>query len=195
MVCHWGMSDKLGMVQYGDDDEYFLGREMMRRKDYSEHTAQEIDAEVKRIIDERYKVAKEIIETHRDKLEMIAQCLLEYETLEGSQVEEIVRTGKFTPPPAPPQVEPPHRCAGGYATAGNTKPSPPTAAWPGFACASRRLIRISRIGGLTTAARHVFHLSSSFLHPTFRRILRSLIIAPSLLAANFGRLAGETLRV
>src|SRR5450432_3018871 len=66
MVCQWGMSDKLGMVQYDDDDEYFLGREMMRRKGYSEHAAEEIDAEVKRIIDERYYVAKQIIETQRD---------------------------------------------------------------------------------------------------------------------------------
>src|SRR5438046_8421989 len=48
MVCQWGMSDKLGMVQYGEDDEYFIGREMLRRKGYSEHAAQEIHAEVKR---------------------------------------------------------------------------------------------------------------------------------------------------
>ena len=59
----WGMSDKLGMVQYGDDNEYvFLGRDMMRSKDYSEYTAQEIDDEVKRIIDEAYQIAKDIID-------------------------------------------------------------------------------------------------------------------------------------
>ncbi len=108
MICQWGMSDKLGMVQYGDANEYvFLGREMARSKDYSEHTAQEIDDEVKRIIDEAFKRAKEIIDNNRDKLEIIANCLLEYETLEGSQVEEIIRTGKFTPPPPPPPVSPP----------------------------------------------------------------------------------------
>jgi len=108
MVCHWGMSDKLGMVQYGDNNEYvFLGREMIRSKDYSERTAQEIDTEVKRIIDEQFKIARDIIFNHRDKLELIANCLLEYETLEGSQVEEIVRTGKFAPPPPAPQVDPP----------------------------------------------------------------------------------------
>jgi cell division protease FtsH len=125
MVCQWGMSDKLGMVQYDDDDEYFLGREMMRRKGYSEHAAEEIDAEVKRIIDERYEVAKQIIETHRDKLEMIAQCLLEYETLDGSQVEEIVRTGKFTPPPTPPQVEPPTGAMAATPLPEIPKPAPP----------------------------------------------------------------------
>ncbi len=108
MVCQWGMSDKIGMVQYGDNNEYvFLGREMMRSKDYSEHTAEEIDAEVKRIIDEQCQVAKEIVDNNRDKLEVIANCLLEYETLDGSQVEEIVRTGRFTAPPPTPRVEPP----------------------------------------------------------------------------------------
>ena len=64
MVCQWGMSDRLGMVQYGDDDEYvFLGREMSRAKVYSEFTAQEIDGEVKRIIDDAYKTAKDILTT------------------------------------------------------------------------------------------------------------------------------------
>ena len=109
MVTQWGMSDKLGMVQYGDNSEYvFLGREMGRSKDYSEHTAQEIDNEVHRIIDEAFKRAQEIITKHRDKLELIANALLEYETLEGAQVEEIIRTGRFTPPPTHPKdISPP----------------------------------------------------------------------------------------
>ena len=114
MVTQWGMSDRIGMVQYGDDDEYvFLGREMARTKVYSEFTAQEIDSEVKRIIDQAYKSAHDIITSNRDKLELIANSLLEYETLDGQQVEEIVRTGKFTPPPPAPQVEPPHGAAAG----------------------------------------------------------------------------------
>jgi cell division protease FtsH len=114
MVMQWGMSDRIGMVQYGDDGEFvFLGREMARAKVYSEFTAQEIDAEVKRIIDEAYQNAKGLIETNRDKLELIAKSLLEYETLDGQQVEEIVRTGKFTPPPPTPQVEPPHGAPAG----------------------------------------------------------------------------------
>jgi cell division protease FtsH len=109
MVCQYGMSDKLGMVQYGDNEEYiFLGREMARTKDYSEATAREIDDEIKRITDEAYKTAHDIIFQNRDKLELIAKSLLEYETLEGSQVEEIIRTGKFNPPPKnPSQIEPP----------------------------------------------------------------------------------------
>jgi cell division protease FtsH len=108
MVTQWGMSDKIGMIQYGDNSEYiFLGREVSRSKDYSEQTAEEIDTEVKRIIDDAFKVASEIIHKNRQKLEMIANALLEHETLEGSQVEEIVRTGKFTPPPPTPDMEPP----------------------------------------------------------------------------------------
>ncbi|MGB9603035.1 MAG: ATP-dependent metallopeptidase FtsH/Yme1/Tma family protein, partial [Limisphaerales bacterium] len=99
MVCQWGMSERLGMVQYGNDEEYmFLGRDMLKMRPYSEATAREIDAEVKHIIDECYNRAKQIIEQHKDKLEMIANALLEYESLDGKQVEEIVKFGKFTPP-------------------------------------------------------------------------------------------------
>ena len=103
MVMHWGMSEKLGHVLYGDVQEHiFLGRDMMRTKEYSEQTAQEIDSEVKRIIEEAYATAKKLIEENRDKLEIIANGLLEFETLDGAQVADIVNTGKFTPPPQPP---------------------------------------------------------------------------------------------
>jgi cell division protease FtsH len=128
MVMHWGMSDKLGNVLYGESQEYvFLGRDMMRTKDYSEKTAQEIDDEVKRIIDEAYKTAKSLIDSHRDKLELIANSLLEFETLDGTQVEEIVRTGKFNPPtpkkdPGPMMGAP----AGTPLPEMPPKPAPPT---------------------------------------------------------------------
>ncbi len=127
MVCQYGMSDKLGMVQYGDNEEFvFLGREMGRAKVYSEDTAREIDAEIKRIIDEQYKVAQDLIRTNQDKLELIAKSLLEFETLEGGQVEEIVRTGKFTPPTPPPQVDPPQGApAGTPLPEAPIKPAPP----------------------------------------------------------------------
>jgi len=128
MVTQWGMSDRLGMVQYGNDDEYvFLGREVSRAKVYSETTAQEIDAEVKLIIDNAYKTAKDILTTNIEKLELIAKSLLEYETLDGQQVEEIVRTGKFTPPAPAPQVEPPRGApAGTPLPEAPVKPAPPT---------------------------------------------------------------------
>jgi cell division protease FtsH len=127
MVTQWGMSDRLGMVQYGDDDEFvFLGREVTRAKVYSEFTAQEIDGEVKRIIDNAYKIAKDILTTNIEKLELIAKSLLEYETLDGQQVEEIVRTGKFTAPPPAPLVDPPLGAPAGTPLPENpTKPAPP----------------------------------------------------------------------
>ena len=103
MIMHWGMSDKLGNVLYGDSEEYvFLGRDMKRSKEYSEETAKAIDAEVKRLVDDGYQTAKKLIDANRDKLEIIANSLLEYETLDGVQVADIVRTGTFTPPPKPP---------------------------------------------------------------------------------------------
>jgi cell division protease FtsH len=129
MVMHWGMSELLGNVLYGESQEYvFLGRDMMRTKDYSEQTAQGIDAEVKRIIDEANRTAKQLIEVNFDKLELIAKSLLEYETLDGAQVAEIVRTGKFTPPtPPPPQVGPPMGAPAGTPLPETPpKPAPPT---------------------------------------------------------------------
>jgi cell division protease FtsH len=126
MVCQYGMSDKLGMVQYTEDDEYFLGRDMMRRKSYSEATAQEIDGEVRSIIKTQFERAYNIIHTNSDKLELIANSLLEYETLDGAQVEEIVRTGKFTPPPPPPpNTEPPMGAQAATPLPEVMKPSPP----------------------------------------------------------------------
>ena len=126
MVTQWGMSDRLGMIQYGNDDEYvFLGREVSRAKVYSDLTAQEIDAEVKHIIDEAYQTAKRLITANRDKLEMIAQSLLEYETLDGAQVEEIVRTGKFTPPLPQPEVEATLGAPAGTPLPETPKPAPP----------------------------------------------------------------------
>ena len=108
MVTQWGMSDKLGMVLYGDSDDYvFLGKEISQSKTYSEQTAQQIDAEVRRLIDEGYQLAKKLIEENHDKLDLIANALLEYETLDGKQVEDIVHTGNFTPTAPPPDVDPP----------------------------------------------------------------------------------------
>jgi cell division protease FtsH len=108
MVCQYGMSDRLGMVQYGEDNDYvFLGRDMARSKAYSEHTSQEIDTEVKRLIDEGYQTANKLIEDNRQKLELIATSLLEVETLDGSQVETIVRTGRWDPPAKPQEPQQP----------------------------------------------------------------------------------------
>ncbi|MGD0252412.1 MAG: ATP-dependent zinc metalloprotease FtsH [Verrucomicrobiota bacterium] len=133
MVMHWGMSEKLGNVLYGDSQEYvFLGRDFMRTKDYSEQTAQDIDAEVKRIIEEANQTAKELVEANRDKLEIIANSLLEHETLDGAQVEEIIRTGKFTPPPRTPTQVGPMMGAPAGTPLPDTPPKPAPPKLPGL---------------------------------------------------------------
>jgi len=137
MVCQYGMSKRLGMVQYGgDDSDYvFLGKDMARSKAYSEHTSQEIDTEVKRLIDDGFNTAKTLIDDNRPKLELIANSLLEYETLDGAQVEEIVRTGKFNPPQAP--TDPPTPPMGAQAVTSTPEPeTPKTELDPGFGGAS-----------------------------------------------------------
>ena len=86
MVTQFGMSDALGMVQYGGDNEYvFLGRDMAQSKDYSEDTAQLIDGEVKTIINNAYDRASRLITENKDKVKTIAEALKEYETLDASQ--------------------------------------------------------------------------------------------------------------
>src|SRR6266487_4859162 len=100
MVCEWGMSEKLGMVEYGDHEDYvFLGRDISRARDYSDATAEEIDREVRTLLDEAYQRAKQILTANRDKLDVIAKALLEFETLDGSQIKEIVKHGRMLNPP------------------------------------------------------------------------------------------------
>jgi len=136
MVMHWGMSDQLGMVLYGESQEYvFLGRDMMRSKEYSESTAQRIDAEVKRIIDAGFKTAQDVLTEHRDKVELVALALLEHETLEGSQVADIVSTGSFTPhPSSPDKTDPPSGAQASTPLPEVMKPVPPKL--PGFGSAA-----------------------------------------------------------
>ena len=102
MICQYGMSEKLGMVHYGDGDEpTFLGRDMGRSRDYSEATAQEIDKEVKNLCDTAYNKAREIITERRAALDLIAKGLLEYETLNGEQVRDLIELGYMRNPPKP----------------------------------------------------------------------------------------------
>ena len=96
MVCHWGMSDVLGPQAFGQNEELmFLGRDVQKTQDYSEETARKIDVEVSRILSEGYERAKRILEENREKLDVIANALLERETIEGYEVEEIVEHGRI----------------------------------------------------------------------------------------------------
>ncbi|MAS95515.1 MAG: cell division protein FtsH [Verrucomicrobiales bacterium] len=103
MVCNWGMSDELGMVEYGEGQgEVFLARDISSPRNYSESTAQKIDDEVKKLTDEAYSEATRLIQEHRDKLEAIAKGLLEYETLDGRHIQEIMEFGDIQNPPSAP---------------------------------------------------------------------------------------------
>jgi cell division protease FtsH len=103
MVCEWGMSEKMGMVEYGEHEDYvFLGRDISRQRDYSEATAQEIDREVRKLCDDAYARATKILTDNRDKLESIAKALLEYETLDGQQIRDMLKFGKMMNPPVGP---------------------------------------------------------------------------------------------
>ena len=92
MVTEWGMSDKLGMVAYGDNSqEVFLGHSVTQSKNVSEETARTIDAEVRSIIDSAYARATQILTDNKHELEALAQGLLEYETLSGDEIRTVLR--------------------------------------------------------------------------------------------------------
>ena len=91
MVTEWGMSDRLGPLTYGKKEEQiFLGREIAQHRDYSEHTAVEIDDEVKRIIMENYERARRLITERVDVLHALTKALLEKETLDGPEIDAII---------------------------------------------------------------------------------------------------------
>jgi cell division protease FtsH len=89
MVCELGMSKQLGPIAYGENEEnVFLGREMAtRRDDYSEETSREIDKEIRNIVDRQYTRARQVLLDNRDKLDRLAQALLERETLDFEEIE------------------------------------------------------------------------------------------------------------
>ena len=99
MVARWGMSDALGPRVYGENQsEVFLGREMSTHRNVSPDTAERVEKEISRIIDQEYARAREIIESNRDKMEVMAQALLEWETLDANQVDQIMKGEQPTPP-------------------------------------------------------------------------------------------------
>jgi cell division protease FtsH len=96
MITEWGMSEKLGMVSYGDNgQEVFLGHSVTQNKNVSEATAREIDNEVRAFVDHAYAEAKRILTERRDDLEALAKGLLEYETLSGDEIQQVLRGEKI----------------------------------------------------------------------------------------------------
>ena len=108
MVTEWGMSDALGPMVYGENEgEVFLGRSVTNHQIVSEATMQQVDQEIRRIIDQQYALARELIEDNRDKVEVMTKTLLEWETIDADQIDDIMagrapRPPKPIPPPAPP---------------------------------------------------------------------------------------------
>lgn len=91
MVCEWGMSEKMGPLSFGKrEEQIFLGREIAQHRDYSEQTAIDIDEEVRRIVEENYQRAKDILTQHTDLLNLIATALLEKETLDIRDIDKII---------------------------------------------------------------------------------------------------------
>ncbi len=100
MVCEWGMSDKLGPLAFGKKEgEVFLGRDMAAVQTYSEQTAREIDAEVRRIVTEQYERAKKVLLDNKAMLDKIAAALLAHETLDAADIDTLMAGGTISRPP------------------------------------------------------------------------------------------------
>jgi cell division protease FtsH len=98
MVCDWGMSP-LGPIAFGENqDHIFLGRDISRSQNYSEQTAQAIDAQVRKIVEDQYARAEKLIREHRAELDKVAAALIQYETIEGRHVMEIMKYGEIRSP-------------------------------------------------------------------------------------------------
>jgi cell division protease FtsH len=102
MVCEWGMSEELGPLTYGKREEMiFLGKEIAHERDYSEATAQRIDREVRRLVEEGRDQALKLLRDNVDKLHALAKGLLEREILDAEQIDRIVRGDELEPLPPP----------------------------------------------------------------------------------------------
>jgi len=95
MVTRWGLSDQLGTVAYGENqEEVFLGYSVSRQQNISEETVKKIDAEIKRFVEDGYQLARKIISDRRADLELLAKSLIEYETLTGDEIKDLLFNGK-----------------------------------------------------------------------------------------------------
>ena len=126
MVTQWGMSDSLGTMVYGEEEgEIFLGRSVTTHKSVSEETLRKVDVEVRRIIDEQYGLARKLLEENRDKVEAMTHALLEWETIDAEQIDDIM-AGREPRPPKP--TVPPVSSSGNTPSAPAPSTSPATEA-------------------------------------------------------------------
>ena len=123
MVMRYGMSDLMGPMVYGDNEgEIFLGRSITRTVNMSEETMKKVDAEVRKIIDGQYAVARKLLEDNRDKVEAMAKALLEFETIDNEQIDDIM-SGKPPRPPKPSQSSSSGASSSGPSSSAGTAPS------------------------------------------------------------------------
>jgi cell division protease FtsH len=126
MVMRYGMTDELGPMVYAENEgEVFLGRSITKQVNMSEATMHKVDREVRRIIDEQYGVARRLIEDHKDKMHAMARALLEWETIDSEQIDDIM-AGRAPRPPKDWSPEPP-RSGGGSAPSVSTDGAPAAA--------------------------------------------------------------------
>jgi len=122
MVTQWGMSDALGPMVYGENEgEVFLGRSITTHKNVSETTMQKVDAEIRRIVDQQYALARKLIEENRDKVEAMAKTLLEWETIDSDQINDIM---EGRPPRPPKPVQTPQPAQDNTSSGAAAKPQP-----------------------------------------------------------------------
>ncbi|OGS97865.1 MAG: cell division protein FtsH [Gallionellales bacterium RIFCSPLOWO2_02_FULL_59_110] len=126
MVTQWGMSEALGTMVYAENEgEVFLGRSVTTHKNISEATMQQVDAEIRRIIDQQYALARSLIEKNRDKIEAMAKSLLEWETLDTDQIDDIMAGNPPRPPKPAPVTQPPQPPQDAAPAAPAAKPTQP----------------------------------------------------------------------
>ena len=116
MVTQWGMSERLGPRTFGRRDSMvFLGRDIAEQRDYSERTAEEIDEEVRRIVEEAHERCREVLREHRAKLDELAEALIELETIEGDDLQRLLGPAEGREPPPEPASPPPEDAPGAEA--------------------------------------------------------------------------------
>jgi cell division protease FtsH len=135
MVTQWGMSERLGPRTFGNKQELvFLGREISEQRNYSEKVAEEIDEEVRRLVDHAYQTARNVLIENRDRLDKLVEILLDKETIEGDDLKRVL-DGLDLEPPAPPEApaaQPPAEATpveGAEVPGPQPKLGPPGLAW------------------------------------------------------------------
>jgi len=123
MVTKWGLSDKLGPLSYGEDEgEVFLGHSVTQHKAISDDTANAIDEEIRSIINRNYQRSENILRENLDKLHLMAEALIKYETIDSNQITDILEGRPPRPPADWEDTEPKSGSGLGSSTAGKDKP-------------------------------------------------------------------------